>query len=77
MRLAGDRFGRARLELEHRRERLANLSPETVLARGYSITSDEETGEVLKSAAATEVRRRVKVRLASGTLKARVEEVAG
>ncbi|TMD55131.1 MAG: exodeoxyribonuclease VII large subunit [Chloroflexi bacterium] len=77
VRLAGDRFGRARLELEHRRERLANLSPETVLARGYSITSDEETGEVLKSAAATEVRRRVKVRLASGTLKARVEEVAG
>ena len=69
--LAGRRPG-----LDHRRDHLASISPETVLARGYSITSDEETGEVLKTAAAAQLRRRVKVRLARGSLKARVEEFA-
>jgi len=52
-----------------------SLSPEAVLARGYSITSDAETGQVLKDASATAVQRRIRVRLASGMLGARVEEV--
>ena len=66
---------RAARELDHRRGRMDSLSPEAVLARGYSITSDAETGQVLKDASATAVQRRIRVRLASGMLGARVEEV--
>jgi len=46
-----------------------------VLARGYSITQDAETGAVLRSSSATAVKRKVRIRLASGRLGARVEEV--
>lgn len=77
LRLASERFGLAASELEHRRGRLLALSPESVLERGYSITQDEETGEVIRSAAATGPGRRVRIRLASGRLGARVEEVTG
>jgi exodeoxyribonuclease VII large subunit len=88
-RRAGDLAGRAapaRLEralasrlqtadtgLAHRRRRLQALSPERVLARGYSITLDE-AGHVLRSAAGTAPGRPITVRLAAGTLAARVEE---
>jgi exodeoxyribonuclease VII large subunit len=69
------RFAAAARALDHRRQRLTALSPDSVLARGYSITQDAETGVVLRSAAATAVKRRVRIRLASGRLGARVEEV--
>jgi exonuclease VII large subunit len=46
-----------------------------VLARGYSITEDEETGHVLRGATETAAGRRLRVRLAAGSLAARVEEV--
>jgi exodeoxyribonuclease VII large subunit len=75
LRLVGERLARASRELDHRRERLVGISPEAVLARGYSITSDAETGEVLKDASAVAVQRRINVRLSSGLLGARVEEV--
>src|SRR2546430_8159633 len=58
-----------------REQRLAALSPDGVLARGYSITLDAESGTVIRSAAATKVNRRVRIRLASGRIGARVEEV--
>jgi exodeoxyribonuclease VII large subunit len=60
-------------ELEGRVGRLQALSPERVLARGYSITLDE-AGHVLRSAAGTEPGRAITVRLAAGSLAARVEE---
>ena len=44
-----------------------------VLARGYSITLDE-AGHVLRSAAGTGPGRAISVRLAAGSLAARVEE---
>ena len=72
-RLAGERFGRARREIEHRQGRLEALSPFSVLGRGYSITLDEETGAVLRASADTSPGRRVRVRLASAALGARVE----
>jgi exodeoxyribonuclease VII large subunit len=73
--LAGERFAAAGRELEGRAGRLAALSPEAVLARGYSITEDEESGLVIRAAADTAVARRLRVRLASGSLATRVEEV--
>ena len=61
--------------LEHRRERLSALSPDSVLSRGYSITQDADTGNVLRAASDTGVGRGVRIRLASGRVGARVEEV--
>jgi exonuclease VII large subunit len=46
-----------------------------VLARGYSITLDAESGIVIRSASGTAVDKRVRIRLGSGRLGARVEEV--
>ncbi|HEX4212357.1 MAG TPA: exodeoxyribonuclease VII large subunit [Candidatus Dormibacteraeota bacterium] len=60
--------------IEHRRRRLAALSPESVLARGYSITFDSATGAVLRSATEAELQSTVDVRLSKGRLRARVEE---
>ncbi len=73
---AGQRTVRdAELALGHREQRLAALSPERVLGRGYSITMDAETGSVLRSSAATAAGRRLRVRLAAGSVGALVEEV--
>jgi exodeoxyribonuclease VII large subunit len=69
------RFDTATRGLEHRRQRLTALSPDGVLARGYSITQDAESGAVLRSATATAVKRMLRIRLATGHLGARVEEV--
>jgi exodeoxyribonuclease VII large subunit len=69
------RFGAATKALDHRRERLVALSPESVLSRGYSITQDAVTGHVLRSAAETAAGRRIRIRLASGRVGAQVNEV--
>ena len=69
------RFDVATTMLAHHRQQLIAFSPESVLARGYSITQDAETGAVLRSSSATAVKRKVRIRLASGRLGARVEEV--
>jgi exodeoxyribonuclease VII large subunit len=74
-RALASRFGVATRALQHRRERLNALSPDSVLARGYSITQDEATGAVLTSAAQTARGRRVRIRLAAGRVGASVEEV--
>jgi len=69
------RFDIARSTLEHRRQQLNAFSPESVLARGYSITQDAETGTVIRSSTDTAVKRKVRIRLAAGRLGARVEEL--
>ena len=46
--------------------RLRLLSPEHVLARGYSITTDTETGKVLRDAAKIKPGQRLKTRLQKG-----------
>jgi exodeoxyribonuclease VII large subunit len=74
-RALAERFASANRGLEHRRQRLLALSPESVLSRGYSITLDVESGAVIRSSAATAVDRKVRIRLASGRLGARVEQV--
>ncbi len=74
-RALSERFAAATRGLEHRRERLLALSPDAVLSRGYSITQDAESGVVIRSATETSVDRRIRVRLATGRVGARVEQV--
>ena len=69
------RFQAADRGLGHRRQRLVALSPDSVLARGYSVTQDSESGAVIRAASATSSGRRVRIRLAAGKLGARIEEV--
>jgi exodeoxyribonuclease VII large subunit len=71
---------RARHELEMRRNqfetvagRLRLLGPEQVLARGYSITTDTETGKVLREAREVRGGQRLKTRLKVGEVVSKVE----
>ena len=61
--------------LRHRAERLTALSPDSVLARGYSITQDAVTGHVIRSARQTARGGKLRIRLAEGGLGASVDEV--
>ena len=53
--------------------RLRLLGPEQVLARGYSITMDEETGKVLREPNETARRRLLRTKLKGGVIRSRVE----
>jgi exodeoxyribonuclease VII large subunit len=70
-----ERFATEQRRLDHLRQQLVAFSPEAVLARGYSITIDAETGHVVRSATETAVDRKLRIRLATGRLGARVEQV--
>lgn len=54
--------------------RLRLLGPEQVLARGYSITMDAQTGKVLREANAVKVGQRLKTRLKAGEVFSRAEQ---
>jgi len=69
------RFGAATRALDHRRQRLVALSPDSVLSRGYSITQDAATGHVLRSSTETAAGRKLRIRLATGRVGAHVDEV--
>lgn len=58
----------ARERLQATSESLRLLSPEHVLARGYSITVESATGKVIRSASEVKVGQQVKIRLARGEL---------
>lgn len=53
-------------------ERLRLLSPENVLARGYSITTDAATGEVIRDASRTRTGQRLRTRLEQGSVESEV-----
>lgn len=53
--------------------RLRLLGPEQVLARGYSITMDAATGEILRDAKRVKADQRLRTRLKSGELRSTVE----
>ncbi|MCI0747761.1 MAG: exodeoxyribonuclease VII large subunit [Verrucomicrobia subdivision 3 bacterium] len=55
--------------LKSLRERLQLLSPENVLGRGYSITSDAATGKILRDAADTHAGQKIQTHLKKGILK--------
>jgi exodeoxyribonuclease VII large subunit len=63
-----------RTRTEALESRLRLLSPEQVLARGYSITMDAATGKVLRSRAEVKPGQRLKTRLKNGKISSRVEE---
>jgi exodeoxyribonuclease VII large subunit len=54
--------------------RLRLLSPENVLARGYSITMDAESGRVIRAAREVKVKQKLRTRLADGEV---CSEVSG
>lgn len=53
--------------------RLRLLSPDNVLSRGYSITTDASTGQVVRAASETKSGQRLKTRLKSGEVQSIVE----
>lgn len=53
--------------------RLRLLGPEQVLARGYSITTDAETGKVMRDAGKVKPGQRLRSRLRNGAITSRVE----
>jgi len=65
----------ARERTDHQAGRLESLSPLRVLARGYSLTQDLETGRTLTDAAALSAGALVRTRLARGAFTAEVREV--
>jgi exodeoxyribonuclease VII large subunit len=72
---------RARFTLAQARNRFSNLAarltllaPENVLARGYSITTDAETGRVLRAAAQVRPGQEIKTRLRRGKIQSVVNE---
>jgi exodeoxyribonuclease VII large subunit len=71
----------ARHQLSQRKQRIEGLvarlrllGPEQVLARGYSITLDAETGKVLRSPAETRGGQKLRTRLKAGQVRSVVEE---
>jgi len=55
------------------RETLKGLSPESILNRGYSITSSFETGSIVKDSSQVEAGELLQTRLHKGTIRSRVE----
>jgi exodeoxyribonuclease VII large subunit len=53
--------------------RLRLLSPEQVLARGYSITADASTDKVIRAANEVRVGQKIKTKLKSGEIRSAVE----
>jgi exodeoxyribonuclease VII large subunit len=69
LRAAGDaRFEALRHRLATAEERLRLLSPEQVLDRGYSITTDAATGRLLRAAEEIVAGQRLRTRLRRGTI---------
>jgi exodeoxyribonuclease VII large subunit len=74
-RAAGHRLSRAKSLLEMHSGKLESLSPLGVLARGYSVTQDTATGQVLRNSHGVGVGQQITSRLAQGELVSRVEEI--
>jgi exodeoxyribonuclease VII large subunit len=64
-----------RNRIEGLESRLRLLGPEHVLARGYSITEDAETGKILRSAEKTKPGRQIRTRLGKGTLISEIKTI--
>ena len=60
-------------QLAHLASRLRLLSPENVLARGYSITQDRATGRIIRRAADVKPRQKLRTRLSQGQVDSTAE----
>jgi len=67
--LARQRLQAMRTAFQTANARLRLLGPEQVLARGYSITMDAATGEILREAGSIKRGQRIRTRLKSGELR--------
>ena len=72
--LSGQRLEHHKNRLGRLDARLRLLSPENVMERGYSITTDASTGKVLRDAAEVRTGRRLNTRLSKGEIRSVVEE---
>ena len=72
--LAHHRLERCRDRVNQLVSRLRLLAPDQVLARGYSITMDAETGKVLREATDVKPGQRLRTRLHYGQLRSIAEE---
>jgi exodeoxyribonuclease VII large subunit len=71
--LMRERLGAVRRALDDRERLLRSLSPLTVLERGYSITRDAATGEILRDPAEVRAGQEIESELAGGRLRSRVK----
>lgn len=75
VRAATDLLEERRVKLTGLAQRLTDLNPESILRRGYSITTRKDTGEVLTDANQAEPNEMVRVRLSRGGLDCVVTDV--
>ena len=69
------RFNAHRADFEKQLNKLQLLSPDNVLSRGYSITSDVDTGEIVRDVSKLEAGQKLATRLTRGTVISTVEEL--
>jgi exodeoxyribonuclease VII large subunit len=74
-RICRHRFEMARSRLEKLAAQLEALGPTKVLARGYSITTDAESGRVLRDAGMVQRGRTVRTQLARGEIRSTVTSI--
>ena len=72
--LAGSRLKEERASLKALHGRLQLLSPQNVLGRGYSITSDAETGRILRAARDARPGQNLRTQLKTGSVRSVVVE---
>jgi exodeoxyribonuclease VII large subunit len=75
--VARHQLARQRHRVESVSAKLELLGPRQVMARGYTITLDAETGRVLRSAAEGRPGQRIRTRFAEGELSSRIEPPPG
>jgi len=72
-RQAGGLVTQRRQKLEQLAARLKLLSPQNTLDRGYSITTDEKTGKVIRSAEEVKSGQELSTRVAKGSIRTKVQ----
>ncbi|MCD6048819.1 MAG: exodeoxyribonuclease large subunit [Verrucomicrobia bacterium] len=71
--LAQHQLERLQARLQQAESKLRLLGPENVLQRGYSITMDAESGEIVRDAAKVKPGQKLKTRVKSGEIRSQVE----
>ena len=76
LRRSTDNIVRANKErLKYILKHLDNLNPLSILSRGYSLTTDADTSEVIKTSRALKISQLIRTRLHKGSVVSRVEKI--